>query len=437
MLTQATLSALGFATVFTFLFLIMTKRLSVTVSLIVVPILAAVVGGFATQMGPMLLNGIRGVAPVGIMIMFAILYFGLMLEVGLFDPLVKKLLRIVKGDPLKAVLGTAFLTIAVALDGDGATTFMITISTMLPLYDRLGMSRLVLSGTICLAAGVMNIIPWGGPTARAMTTLHADSLAIFNPVIPAMLVGLVWVFFVAYLFGKRERARLGIKDLSLDDEQPLTPEQAALRRPKLLWFNIILTVVLVVALIKAVLPLPILFMIAYAIALPVNFPKPKDQMDRIVAQGQNVMLVCSMIFAAGVFTGILNGTKMITAMAKSMVAIIPDPLTPFLPVIVAITSMPASLVFTPDAYYFGILPILAQTATALGIDPLSIGRAAILGQMTTGFPLSPLTASTFILVGMSGVDLGDHQRNIFWWAFGSTAVMTVVALLTGAIPFVK
>jgi len=431
------LSALGFATIFTFLFLIMTKRLSVTIALIAVPIAAAVIGGFATQMGPMLLNGVRAVAPVGVMIMFAILYFGLMLEVGMFDPLVKRLMRIVGGDPLKVVLGTAFLTTCVALDGDGATTFMITISTMLPLYDRLGMSRLVLAGTICLAAGVMNIIPWGGPTARAMTTLHADSLAIFNPVIPAMVVGMCWVFFVAYLFGKRERARLGIHDISHDEARPLTPEQAALRRPKLLWFNILVTVILVIALIMAVLPLAFLFMIAYAIVLIVNFPNPKDQMDRIVAQGHNVMLVCSMIFAAGVFTGILNGTKMITAMAKTLVSLIPDPFTPFLPIIVAVTSMPASLVFTPDAYYFGILPILAQTAQALGIDPLTIGRAAILGQMTTGFPLSPLTASTFILVGMSGVDLGDHQRNIFWWAFGSTLVMTVVALLTGAIPFMK
>ena len=53
--------------------------------------------------------------------------------------------------------------------------------------------------------------------------------------------------------------------------------------------------------------------------------------------------------------------------------------------------------------------------------------------MTTGFPLSPLTAATFILVGMSKVDLGDHQRHIFLWAFGTTIVMTVAALVTGAL----
>ena len=124
-------------------------------------------------------------------------------------------------------------------------------------------------------------------------------------------------------------------------------------------------------------------------------------------------------------------------MSKVLVTLIPAPLTPYLPVIVALTSMPFSLIFTPDAYYFGVLPILTQTATAIGIDPLHIGRAAILGQMTTGFPLSPLTASTFILIGMSGVELGEHQKFVFKWAFGSTVVMTIVAVLTGAISFVK
>lgn len=124
---------------------------------------------------------------------------------------------------------------------------------------------------------------------------------------------------------------------------------------------------------------------------------------------------------------------MIDGMASAMVSIIPESLASYLPVLVAVTSMPLSLVFTPDAYYFGVLPIISQTASNFGIDPIEIGRAAILGQMTTGFPLSPLTASTFILVGLAGVNLGDHQRFIFKWAFGTTIVMTIVALITGAI----
>lgn len=67
----------------------------------------------------------------------------------------------------------------VALDGDGASTFLITISALLPVYKRLGMRPLVLAGVVCLGAGVMNMVPWGGPTARAMAALHLSSSDMF------------------------------------------------------------------------------------------------------------------------------------------------------------------------------------------------------------------------------------------------------------------
>jgi citrate-Mg2+:H+ or citrate-Ca2+:H+ symporter, CitMHS family len=427
------LALLGFLTVAVFLLLIMTRRVSVLIALILVPTVFGLIGGFGPDIGNMMLEGIQKVAPTGIMVAFAVLYFGLMIDNGMFDPIISRIIRTVKGDPLKIVMGTAILTLLVALDGDGATTFMITISAMLPLYKRLEMNPLTLSGVVCLGAGVMNIAPWGGPTARAMTTLQVDSAALFNPIIPAMLAGIVWVLFVSYWLGKKERKRIGVVELNYDHQIELTEEQAAARRPHLFWFNVILTIVLLVALIMAWLPLPILFMLAFAIALLVNYPHLKDQQERLSSHAINVVLVVTMIFAAGIFTGILTGTKMIDAMATTMVSLIPDSMGAHLPVIVAITSMPLSLVFTPDAYYFGVLPILSKTAASFGVNPVEIGRAAILGQMTTGFPLSPLTASTFILVGLSGVELGAHQRFIFKWAFGTTIVMTIVALITGAI----
>ena len=457
------LAALGFATIAIFLFAIMTKRVSVLVALILIPTAAGLVAGAGAGLGKMMLEGISRVAPVGVMIIFAVLYFGLMLDVGLFEPMIRRLLRFVKGDPLKVALATAVLTMAVSLDGDGATTFLITISAMLPLYQRLGMNRLVLSGIVALGAGVMNILPWGGPTVRAMAALKADSSVIFNPVVPAMLVGILWVLTVAYIFGRRERARLGIAAL---DYLPAEPQPAslsaavpgsnaaigpdedesdgalhahaserkvALERPWLFWFNTVLTVVLIIALLMSLLPLPILFVLAFAIALPVNYPSWEAQQKHLVSHAGSVVTVSTMIFAAGIFTGVLTGTKMIEAMAAATVSVIPPSLAGYLPLLVAVTSMPLSLVFTPDAYYFGVLPVLAQAAASFGIDPVLVGRGAILGQMTTGFPLSPLTASTFILIGLSGVDLGDHQRFIFPWAFGTTLVMTAFAFATGVL----
>ncbi|MCM3570348.1 CitMHS family transporter [Neobacillus mesonae] len=429
------LALLGFLTIAIFLYLILSKRVSVIVALILVPVILGLFSSSRGKLGEMILEGVTGVAPTGIMLAFAILYFGLMNNTGLFDPIISRVLKLVKGDPLKIVIGTAMIAMVTHLDGSGASTFLITIPALLPLYDRLGMSRLVLAGVVALGAGTMNIVPWGGPTARAASALGVNTNDLFNPVIPAMIAGLIWVLFVSYILGRRERERLGVQELDYDFNQELSEAELKLRRPRLYWFNFILTLITLVALVKVWLPLPIVFMVAFAVALIVNYPNTKEQQERITGQATGVITVVSIIFAAGVFTGVLSGTGMIEAMAKALVSIIPDGAGSFMTLIVAITSMPLSLVFTPDAYYFGVLPILSETANAYGIAPVEIGRAAILGQMTTGFPLSPLTASTFLLIGLAGVELGDHQRFIFKWAFGTTIVMTLVAILTGAITF--
>jgi citrate-Mg2+:H+ or citrate-Ca2+:H+ symporter, CitMHS family len=371
-----------------------------------------------------------------------VLYFCLMVDAGLFDPAVRRVVRWAGGDPLKITVGTAVLTLLVALDGDGASTFLIMVSAMLPIYQRLGMRPLVLTAVICLGAGVMNMVPWGGPTARAMAALGLSSGDVFIPVLPAMGAGIVWVLVAAVLIGRAERRRIG----TVPEPEPPAPADApgAARAPVdapprsradqvRFWLNVALTLALVVVLLAQLAELPVVFVIAFVLALLINRPGWEAQKDLFARHGHSVVLVTTMIFAAGVFTGVLGGTGMIEAMARALVGVVPDGAGGTLPVLVAVTSMPLSLVFTPDAYYFGVLPVLAETTAALGGDPAEVARAAILGQMTTGFPLSPLTASTFILVGMAGVQLGAHQRFVFGWAFGTTLVMTAAALVTGAI----
>lgn len=428
-----TLAWLGFMTVALFLTAVLSERVSVLVASILVPAAMAILAGAAPRLGELMSSGVMNVAPVAVMMMFAILYFGLMLDLGLFEPLVRRLLALVAGDPVRLCLISAALPMLVALDGDGATTFLVSMTALLPVHRRMGLRPVVLPGIIGLAAGVMNLVPWGGPTARVMTVLKADASMVFLPLLPAMLAGLLWVLVVAYVLGLAERRRLA---LGSADEGPVSVSadgRPEMRQSPVFWFNLVLTVVLLVALLLGLWPPPILFMCAFAIALIVNCRTWEEQRTRIEAHGRSIVVVTSTIFAAGVFTGVLTGTGMIDAMAKAVVAVMPAALSTVLATVVALTSMPLSLVFTPDAYYFGVLPVLAATADGLGQDPLAIGRAALLGQMTTGFPVSPMTASTFILIGLAGVSLADHQRFLFKWAFGSTVVMTVAARLTGAI----
>jgi len=258
---------------------------------------------------------------------------------------------------------------------------------------------------------------------------------LFNPVIPAFCAGLICVLGISYWLGRGEKKRLGNlpTDVKMQIDEHLVNGDSELKRPKLVWFNIILTIAAIVCLVKGILPLPAVFVVGLAIALIVNYPNVKIQQDRITAHGQAAILMISIIFAAGIFTGIMKGSGMIKDLAEALVSFIPHGIGGHLPVLTGITSMPASLLFDPDSYYFGVLPVLASAAEAFHVPGVEVARAAILGQMTTGFPVSPLTASTFLLIGLAGVDLGDHQKKTIPLAFLVTLVMVVVAVISGAI----
>jgi len=434
------LSILGFGMVLTFMYLIMKKHLSPLVALISIPIIFALLGGFGSEVDDMILEGIKKIAPTGVMLMFAILYFGVMIDAGLFDPLVRGILTLVKGDPLKIMLGTAVLALLISLDGDGSTTYMITISAMLPLYRRLGMNALNMTCVTILASGIMNLTPWGGPTARAATALHVDPAEVFLPMIPSMALACLTVLLLAFYLGLRERRRLGVlswPNASVHSEgeqndQPGTDTDENIKRPRLRWVNLALTLALMAALVLGVLPMPVLFMVGFALALMVNYPGLAEQRQRVVSHAGNVLAVVSLIFAAGIFTGILSNTGMVEAMSRSFLAAIPDSFGPYLATITALASMPFTFFMSNDAFYFGVLPILAEAAGHYGISSLDMARASLAGQPV--HLLSPLVPSTYLLCGLAKVDFADHQRFTLKWALLISLVLLGSGLLSGLFP---
>jgi len=433
------LSALAFAMVATFMTLIMTKRLSAMVALIVVPSVFALAGGFATGLGSMMLDGVRQLAPTGVMLLFAILYFGIMIDAGLFDPMIVRIVAIVGNDPLRVLVGTAVLALMVSLDGDGTTTYMITVAAMLPLYRHLQLDVRKMACVIIMAAAVTNLLPWGGPAARAASALQIDSASLFIPMLPAMLAGAIWVLVVAAYFGIRERRRLAARVTAVDDELTrgsLVEEDRArdseALRPRRFIPNLLLTLGLMAMLLTGALPLPVLFMLAFAVALMLNYPSLAEQKQRIDAHAGNALAVVGMIFAAGIFMGILSGTGMVNAMAASVLGLVPPALGPYMAPITALLSIPFTFLISNDAFYFGMLPVLAQTAAAYGIEPEAVARASLVGQQV--HLLSPLVPSTYLLVGLAQIEFGEHQRFTLPWALGACAVMLVSAILFGAFP---
>src|SRR3954470_7536566 len=476
------LTILGFAMIATFLVLIMMKKMSPIAALVLIPALFCVFVGKGAKLGDYVIDGVTSLAPTAAMLMFAIVYFGVMIDVGLFDPVVRGILKFAKADPLRIVVGTAILAAIVSLDGDGSTTFMITVSAMYPLYKRLKMSLVVMTGVAAMANGVMNTLPWGGPTARAATALKLDASDIFVPMIPALAVGLLGVFVLSYVLGKRERKRLGVLTLNeilvdekaetkveetetvlvgaggsgsgsgsktpvatggsgsgtdAEDEagdaerfQVLDPNRATLR-PKLYWFNALLTLTLLTAMIMEWLPIPVLFLIGAALALTVNFPHIPDQKARLAAHADNVLNVSGMVFAAAVFTGVLQGTGMVDHMARWMVDVIPEGMGPHMALVTGVLSLPLTYFMSNDGFYFGVLPVLAEAGAAPGVTPRGMPRPSLVGQ-----PLhmsSPLVPAVYVLVGMAKVEFGDHTRFVVKWAVLTSLVILGSGILFGII----
>lgn len=428
------LALLGFATVGAFIALIMTKRLSAIAALVALPIVAGLMAGQGGQLGDMMLKGIVDVAPIAIMLAFAILYFGLMMDAGLFDPLVRGILRGVGDDPLRIAIGTAALTTFVSLDGDGTTTALIVITSLLPLYRTTGMNPLILATLLGLANAIMNFVPWGGPAARAATALKVDLVSdVFLPLLPTLLIALAFIFALAWWFGVRERRRLGWTRGS--GEAPVVNTalfDRSERRTHLFWPNLLLTIGLIGGMATDLAPLPVLMMGATVVALTINYPTLSEQRERVGEHAYNIVMVVLLIFAAGAFTGIMDGTGMIAAMARSLLTLLPPQLGPAATVLVALLAMPFTFVMSNDAYYFGIVPVLAQTAASYGIPTDAIARASLLGQPV--HQLSPLLAPVYLACGLLGVDVADVQRFALKYAVLTSLVLIVAAILTGAIP---
>ncbi len=427
----------GVIIIVSLLALILSKKVSALSALILVPVIVALASGLGLETFNFAVIGIRNIAPVAAMFIFAILFFGVLTDTGLFDPIINRILKLVGNHPARIVVGAAVLSMIVHLDGSGAVTFLITIPVMLPLFEKLNMDKRILAAVVALGAGTMNMVPWGGPTIRAATSLGFEVTELYRSVMIPQLAGLIFVILVAIYLGRKESKRLGTSaggSVSTGPPRELTEMERVLRRPKLFWFNLLLTLTTIVVLISGAIPPVITFMAATVIVLMINYPKLDEQRERIDAHARASILMASILLAAGIFTGILQESGMIGDMAAKTAEVIPEQLGRHVPAILSLLSMPLSFFFDPDSYYFGFLPVIASTVGELGVDPLSVAHASLLGQMTTGFPLSPLTPATFLLIGLTKINLADHQRFTFRYAFLTTLVMALVSIATGAFP---
>lgn len=434
---------MGYSLLVVFIILIMKKMVSPFLGLTLLPLIWAIVGQLIgiwhINIGEAALDGLKTTSNTGIMLFFAIYMFTIMIDAGLFDPLSNAMVRFAKGDPLRVYIATVLLTILVSLNGDGTTTMIIVCTAMVPIYKKLNLKMLDLAVLTMTSHSIINLLPWGGPTARAIAVMQVETSDVMRGLIPMMVAASIYIIVVAYFLGILERKRVGIVHLSEEEVQELLteedPEKAAIKRPKNVWINALIVVVAVVLLVMGDIPSAIIFMGGTVIALLVNYPNRKDQQARIDDNASEANSVVMTVFAAGVFYGILQETGMATAIADSLISVVPESLSKMFGFITAVISAPGTYFLHNDAFYYGMMPILSEAGQAYGFTALELTFASLMGQAFHLF--SPLVPFSYVLLGLTGVDWGEWQKKGLLVSLGIFIVYVIIGTIIGLMPIIK
>lgn len=440
-MNETMLALLGFATIILIIVLLLRNvtvpaLAFIGVSTVTAAILVATGTFTISEMGGFIKAGVSGVHSTAALFIFSVLFFGIMTDAGMFDRIINALMKKVGSN----VVGVAMMTCVIAmighLDGGGASTFLITIPAMLPVYKRLNMRPTTLLLICVTSMGVMNLLPWGGPTMRSATVLGIDPNELWMQLLPMQIVGILIAFATAFFWGNVEKKRGAgaaageTVSISLEEDK----KENELARPKLFGFNVALTLIVIVCLIFLDVPSYFLFMVGCAVALLVNYPGAMLQNKIIKSHSGPALMMASTILAAGVFLGVLEESEIMVHMANVLASFIPEAMGRFLPLIIGILSVPLTLLFCTDSYFFGLLPVLIGIGNEFGVNPAHTAIAMVVCRNCATF-ISPVVPATFLGTGLAGVEIKDHIKASFFWIWGVSLVCLIAGMVLGVLHF--
>lgn len=429
------IALVGFIMIAVIVFLLLKGKMSPIVVLTVIPTVAALILGFGPlEVADFIKEGIGTTTSNGILFIFSVIYFGVMSDTGMFDVIVNFLVKRAGNSVIAVTVATAIIATIAHLDGTTATTVLITIPALYPVYKRMNIDTKILLCLTGACMGVMNLLPWGGPVARAATGLSMDANELWHMLIPIQIIGLAMNMVLAVLLGMlavKQGAGAG-KGIAVETDEKKKEEEDALRRPKLLIFNLLLTVFLIAVLSVGIVTSYVAFLVALCLALAVNYPDQKLQDKLVKKHAPAALMISATLFSAGAMVGIFDGTGMLTEMATAIMGIIPDFLGQFIHIIFGILALPLGLCIGTDAYFYGIMPLVMQVGETYGVASLNTAITMVIGK-NLALMVSPLVPATFLAIGLTNTELKDHMKFSIppYWIV--SIIMLVFAVVIGVV----
>ena len=437
---EVLLGVMGILMIATIVWALIQSKTNPVPIFVIVPIIAAVIVGFGPQdIFEFIKVGVSKTWSTAVLLIFSIVFFSLMGDVGLFDPMVNWLAKKAGNNIMAVTIATSLIAVIAHMDGALASTLLITIPAMLPVYKKLHIRPVTLLVIIGAAMSIMNLVPWGGPVARTGVVLNADVNALWQELIPLQGIGLViLVVFAGYMGMVEKRRGAGLNptgeaallDSTIDEGDNIGPSQAdfdEMKRPKLIWVNLIITLGVIGLLCFTKIPLYGAFMLGLALALIINFPGAKAQSKAIKMHADTALTMPMILLASGVFLGVLSGTKMMESMATLLIGLVPEAIGGHLQTVFGILGVPIGMLLGTDSYFFGLLPLAISVGENFGVDGHSMAMAMLISK-NYGVLVTPHAATTFLACGLAGVEIKDMLK----FCAPRLFILSLISLACGA-----
>ena len=430
-------AAVGFLMIIAIVFLLLKGKMSPIVVLAVIPAIAALVLGYdPIKIAGFIQNGIKTTTSNGILFIFSVIYFGVLSDTGLFDVIVNWLVKKAGSNVVAVTVATAIIATIAHLDGTTATTVLITIPSLYPVYKRMNIDSRILLCITGACMGVMNLLPWGGPTARAATVLAMDANVLWNMLIPVQIAGFVINIILGVLLGMYAvKAGAGAgkgSELAEDPKEAANAEGLRKSTPYLV-FNLILTIAVIAVLSMGLASSYVVFLVALCVLLAVNYPDQKLQDKLVKKHAPAALIISATLFAAGAMVGVFDGTGMLEAMANAIMSVIPTAMGKYIHIIFGVLALPLGLCIGTDAYFYGIMPLVIHVGETYGVTPLATAMAMLIGK-NIALMVSPLVPATFLAIGLTNTELKDHMKFSIPPYYAVSIIMLVFGVVAGIIP---
>ena len=468
-MSETVVGLLGLLTIAAIVVTLFKSKTQPAIAFIVFPIILGIVlwiaGRYSLEnLAAMIKAGFNSTGPTAALFVFSVLYFGIMTDAGMFDVIINKLMKLVGDNVIGVCVMTAVIALIGHLDGGGASTFCIVIPAMLPVYKKMHMRKTTLLRIAVLAMGVLNLMPWAGPTMRAASVLGIEAGELWGKILPIQIFGIILALAHAVLCGLQEKKRgAGLAgklareegDVALEEGEQVAANTSDLARPKLFIFNIILTLAVIAMLIWDVFPSYVPFMLGVAIALFVNYGFTAKMHKKIInLHAGPALMMCSTLMGAAVLMGILTSNlnaegavmkvketmtvapavpSVVTCLANIVAKILPDFLGQNLPLVIGVLSVPLALAFDTDSYFYGMLPVMIAIGQSFGVEALPIAVAMVVCRNCATF-ISPMVPATLLGTGLADVDIKDHIKASFLYVWVFSILCMIFAVILGILP---